>query len=78
MQALAGLARAGSGNGSFEQALSLWRERSGHDFSFMWVCTGGATLLELSRAAAALGRDAEAAELLESARAAGSGEAASD
>jgi adenylate cyclase len=75
VQALAGLSRAGSGEGPFEEALCLWRDRSGHDFSFMWVCTDGVTLLELSRAAAALGRDSEAAVLLEKARAAGSREA---
>ena len=75
VQALAGLSRAGSGAGPFEEALALWRDRSGHDFSFMWACTDGATLLELSRAAAALGKTSEAADFLAEARAAGSGEA---
>jgi len=41
----------------------------------MWVCTEGVTLLELSRAAAAAGRHAEAQELRARAVAAGSGEA---
>ena len=36
----------------------------------MWVCTDDVTLLELARAAAAIGRSAEAADLFEQARAA--------
>ncbi len=75
VQALAGLARAGSGEAAFEEARCLWRDRTGHDFSFMWVCTDGVTLLELARAAAALGRHTEATGLLGEARAAGSREA---
>ena len=75
VQALAGLSRAGSGEAAFDEALALFRTRSGHDFSFMWVCTDGVSLLELSRAAAALGKESEAADFLEEARAAGSREA---
>ena len=75
VQALAGLSRSGSGAVPFEEALALFRTRSGHDFSFMWACTDGVTLLELSRAAAALGKVSEAADFLEQARAAGSREA---
>ena len=75
VQALAGLSRAGSGEAAFDEALALFRTRSGHDFSFMWVCTDGVSLLELSRAAAALGKESEAANFLEEARAAGSREA---
>ena len=75
VQALAGLARAGEGAKPFEEALGLFRTRAGHDFSFMWTCMDGGTLLELSRAAAALGKVAEAADFLEKAREAGSGEA---
>ncbi len=75
VQALAGLSRAGEGAGPFEEALALWRARTGHDFSFMWVCTGDVTLLELARSAAALGRAADAEEFLGKARAAGSQEA---
>ena len=41
----------------------------------MWCCDEGTTLLELSRAAAAAGRDAEAQELRARAVAAGSREA---
>ncbi len=75
VQALAGLARSGSGEAPFEEARALWRDRTGHDFSFMWVCVDGATLLELARTATALGRDSEASELLAKARGAGSPEA---
>ena len=64
VQALAGLARAGEGSGPYEEAVRLYRERPSHDFSFMWVGTDDATLLELSRAAAAVGRPAEAADFL--------------
>ena len=74
VQALAGLSRAGSGDAPFEEARALFGTRSGHDFSFMWACTDGVTLLELARAAAAVGRSSESAGLLERARAAGSAE----
>ncbi len=77
VQALAGLSRAGGGSGPFEEGLALWRGRTGHDFSFMWVCKDDVTLYELARAAAALGRASEAADLFEKARAAGSREASS-
>ncbi len=75
VQGLAGLSRAGGGAAPFEEARELFRTRQGHDFSFMWTCGDGETLLELSRGAAAAGRDAEAAALLAEARAAGSCEA---
>jgi len=75
VQALAGISRTGSGEALFEEALALFRSRSGHDFSFIWVCTDGVTLLELSCAAAALGRVSEADAFLEQARAAGSPQA---
>jgi len=75
VQALAGLSRAGGGSGPFEEGLALWRARTGHDFSFMWACNDDVTLFELSRAAAAIGRASEAADLFEKARAAGSREA---
>ena len=68
VQALAGLARAGSGDAPYEEAQALWRSRAGHDFSFMWACTDDVTLRELGRAAAATGRSDEAAELFEKAR----------
>ncbi|NLN10505.1 MAG: protein kinase [Acidobacteria bacterium] len=75
VQALAGLARAGDGEEPYEAARSLFDSRHGHDFSLMWTCTEDATLLDLARAAAALGRREEAAALFARARAAGSGEA---
>ena len=75
VQALAGLARAGGGSGPFEEGLALWGARTGHDFSFMWICTEDVTLLELARAAAAIGKASEAAGLFERACAAGSREA---
>ncbi|HWZ84863.1 MAG TPA: protein kinase, partial [Thermoanaerobaculia bacterium] len=75
VQALAGLARASADATPLEEALALFRTRTGHDFSFMWACTDDVTLLELSRAAAAVGSGSEAARLLEAALAAGSREA---
>jgi len=75
VQGLAGLSRAGEGAEPLEQALDLHRTRRGHDFSLMWTCSEDVTLLELSRAAAVLGRPDEAADLLEKARIAGSREA---
>jgi TolB-like protein/tetratricopeptide (TPR) repeat protein len=71
IQALSGLARAGGEPAPLEEALALWRARDGHDFSFMWSCTPEVTLLEISRAAASLGRREEAAAFLAQARAAG-------
>ena len=75
VQALAGLSRAGDGSGTLDEALTLFERRQGYSFDVMWVCTEGVTLLELSRAAAAAGRDAEAQDLRARAVAAGSGEA---
>ncbi len=74
VQALAGLARAGDAE-RFGEAARLYRDRRGHDFSFLWACTDDVTLLELARAAAAVGRSGEAEDLFRQARAAGSREA---
>ncbi len=74
VQALAGLART-DGEEPLEEALELFSGRRGHDFSLMWACSDDVTLLELSRAAAAVGRSSEAADFFEKARAAGSQEA---
>ena len=74
VQALAGLARL-DGAKAFHEGLDLFTRREGHDFSFMWACSDDVTLLELSRAAAAVGRSSEAATLFEDAVAAGSPEA---
>ena len=60
---------------ALDEALVLFERRQGYSFDVMWCCTEGTTLLELSRAAAAAGRDAEAQELRARAVAAGSREA---
>ena len=75
VQALSGLARSGAGVGPFEEALALFRSRCGHDFSLMWACSDDVTLLDLARAAAALGRGQQSAALFAEARRAGSREA---
>ena len=75
VQALAGLARAGEGARAYEEARELFETRRGLDFSSLWTCTDDVSLLELSRAASALGRAGEAEAWLARARAAGSREA---
>jgi tetratricopeptide (TPR) repeat protein len=75
VQALAGLARAGEGAEPFEEALRVFEQREGYDFSWLWQCTDDVSLLELARAARALGRMGQARDLLELARDAGSVEA---
>jgi len=77
VQALSGLARSGDGASTFEEAFDVYRSRRGYDFSTLWTCTDDVTLLELSRASAALGRGRDAEELLERARVAGATEALS-
>ena len=74
VQALAGMARAGAAPENLEEALELFRSRRGFDFSILWTCTDDVSLLELARAAAALGRP-DADEWLRRARDAGSVEA---
>ncbi len=74
VQALAGLSRAGMGGEYFERALQLLEKREGMDFSWFWLCSDGEALLELSRAAAGLGRIEEAERLLERARESGATE----
>jgi tetratricopeptide (TPR) repeat protein len=71
VQALAGLTRAGEGEAAHDEASRILASRQGHDFSELWACTDGPTLLELSRSAAACGRDEDAARLQTEARAAG-------
>jgi serine/threonine-protein kinase len=75
VQALAGLSRAGEGERLLDEAEELYRSRRGHDFSALWTCTDDVSLLELARAAAAVGRGDRAMELLGRAKDAGSGEA---
>jgi len=76
VQALAGLSRAGAGAGHLDEALDRFRKREGANFSWLWMCTEDISLLELSRAARAVGRDREADELHRAALEAGSVEAA--
>jgi serine/threonine protein kinase/tetratricopeptide (TPR) repeat protein len=75
VQALSGLVRAGESADVFEEGRGLFENRHGFNFSLMWLCTDDVSLLELSRAAAVLGRAAEAQRLLDRAREAGSTEA---
>jgi TolB-like protein len=75
VQALAGLARAGEGAPPLDEAEALFSSRQAHDFSWLWTCTDDVSLFELSRAAAAVGREERAKEWLARARDAGSGEA---
>ena len=74
VQALAGMARAGGASENLDEALQLFRSRRAFDFSILWTCTDDVSLLELGRAAAALGRP-DAVEWLGRARDAGSVEA---
>ena len=75
MQALAGLARSGHRVEPFEEATRLFEERQGHNFGPLIGISDDIDLLELSRAAAALGRMELARDLLEKARDHGSTEA---
>jgi tetratricopeptide (TPR) repeat protein len=78
VQALAGLARAGEGAAPFEEALLVFERRQGFNFLFFYGCVDHLALLELARAARALGRFDEASALLARAREAGSREALED
>lgn len=73
VQALAGLSRCGSGEASLDQAMRLLQDRDRFNFSLLWTCNEETTLVELARAAAAVGRPADA--MLARARDAGSYEA---
>jgi tetratricopeptide (TPR) repeat protein len=76
VQALAGLTRAGAGQSHLDEALDRFRKREGANFSWLWMCSEDISLLELSRAALAIGREREAEELHRAALEAGSREAA--
>jgi tetratricopeptide (TPR) repeat protein len=69
VQALAGLARVGEDAGLLDEALELFEERRTHNFDWLWLCADDASLLDLSRAARACRRDAQADALLQRARA---------
>jgi len=74
VQALAGLARAGDGPATYEEATRLWETRRGFDFSLGFACDDATTITALAHAAIALGLQVGPA-LLEQACAAGSPEA---
>jgi tetratricopeptide (TPR) repeat protein len=74
VQALAGLGRVGGDAGAFAEALHLFEARHTWNFEHFNGCLPDIDLLELARAAHALGREAEAAALLARAHAAGARE----
>jgi tetratricopeptide (TPR) repeat protein/TolB-like protein/predicted Ser/Thr protein kinase len=74
VQALAGLARAGDGRGSYDEAVRLWETRRGFDFSLGFACDAATTVTALAQAALALDLPGASA-LFEQACAAGSAEA---
>jgi len=71
VQALAGLARAGGGEDSFDEAVRLFDTREEFDFRWLTGCSDDVDLWELTRAARELGRE-EADSLLVRALDAGS------
>jgi serine/threonine protein kinase/tetratricopeptide (TPR) repeat protein len=62
-QSLAGLARAQESRTPYGEARDLFEKRDRFDFAWLWFCTDDVTLLDLSRAASALGIVDEAASL---------------
>jgi non-specific serine/threonine protein kinase len=70
VQALAGLARTDADPHPLEEALDLFENRRTHNFDWLWLCADDVSLLDLSRAARACGREEQARELLTRARAA--------
>src|SRR5437667_10359018 len=64
VQALAGLARSGAGQTSCAEALRIFDERQGLNFQYFHACHDDVTLLELARAAEAVGRRTDAEALL--------------
>jgi TolB-like protein/Tfp pilus assembly protein PilF len=63
VQALAGHAAADESHSLFDEALGLFRDRRGYDFSTLWFCTDAESRAALGRAASALGRETEFPEL---------------
>lgn len=74
VQALAGQTRATGNPEPLAKAKELFEARSGLDFTGLWALTPDADLLELARAAAAVGRSPEAQALLDRAVEAGASE----
>jgi len=54
VQAQSGLLRPGAGRESLDAALRLFETRDAFDFSYVYGCTAGETLIELAAAAVAL------------------------
>jgi serine/threonine protein kinase/tetratricopeptide (TPR) repeat protein len=77
VQALAGLTRCGEGPEPFEEAVALFEARRHYEFGWLWWGWDEITLLQLSLAAAALGRTSAARPFLKAALDAGSVEAES-
>jgi eukaryotic-like serine/threonine-protein kinase len=75
VQALAGRARARVDTDAFLEALDVLEQRRPGNFSDFWTCDNGHSLLDLARAAAAVGRSEESATLLRRAVDSGSSEA---
>jgi TolB-like protein/cytochrome c-type biogenesis protein CcmH/NrfG len=71
VQMLAGMTRATGDPAPFEEARALFENRRGHDFSWFWGASDDASLIELARAARALGRAGESVALLRRAADAG-------
>ena len=65
VQALAGLAAADQSPLLLEEALRLFHDRRGYDFSLMWLCSDEVSLAALEKAAAVLGREADLVKLRE-------------
>ena len=75
VQALAGLARADGDPGAYAEALRFDQHREKFDFGIYWLCEHYSSLIDLSRAASALGLVDESRTLRDQAAAAGSVEA---
>ena len=75
VQALAGSTRAGERSAPFDEAIALFRRRDEYDFHSLWCCSDDVTLLELARAARAIGRAEAVRDLFSQALDAGSAEA---
>ena len=65
VQALAGSTRTGDGPAPFDEAMGIFARRGGWNFRWMVLCSDDVALLELARAARALGRTDQARELRE-------------
>ncbi|MFQ5766943.1 MAG: tetratricopeptide repeat protein, partial [Acidobacteriota bacterium] len=75
VQALAGQARTDADAAAFGKARQLFQERRDYNFAFMWGCREDVSLLELARAAWAVGELDLARDYLKRARASGGLEA---